>query len=182
MYFPLTTFEGYCVSCDTERPLVVIEHGARGVRAWLAGTGHEDRTLSHTCRVCGRNEHVPLTEAADAEYDLTLRRWPDTFLFAAPTLELEWAAPTAIAADVPAAEVVAEHAVCVDVFALAAERLAVPMPLPVSVRVSLPETAAEAAPVVLQLPAPRKPIVHILRLPVQRVEATDGRILALAVA
>ena len=35
---------------------------------------------------------------------------------------------------------------------------------------------------VLQLPAPRKPIVHILRLPVQRVEATDGRILALAVA
>ena len=126
MHYPLVTFAGYCVSCDTERPLVVIEHGPRGLRTWLAGVGAEDRTLSHTCRVCGRNEHVPLTEAEDEEYDLTLLRWPDTFF---------------------------------DV---------VPLALP--------------APVVFDLPRPRRPVVHVLTLPVERLLATDDRLLALSVA
>ena len=161
MYFPLTTFEGYCASCETERPLLVIEHGARGFRAWLAGSGHEDRTLSHTCRVCGRNEHVPLTEAEDEAYDLTLRRWPDTFLLDAPTLELQWEAPAALA---QAAQVVpaAPAASAVDVFTIAAQRL------------------ATAAPRVLVIPMQRRPLVHVLTLPAAPVQATDGRLLALA--
>lgn len=73
----LATWEGFCTSCDVERPLILVEHGPRGLGAWLAGTDHEDRTLSYNCRVCGRVEYVPLTEAEDADYDETLTRWPD---------------------------------------------------------------------------------------------------------
>lgn len=132
MHVPVATILGYCASCDTERPLIVVEHGPRGLRGWLAGIGPEDRTLSHTCRLCGRVEHVPLTEAEDAEYDLTLLRWPDTFL---PALHL------------------------------------VPAPLP-----------AVVAPRLVVLPQPRKPVVHVLTLPVEQVLATDDRLLALSVA
>ena len=80
MYFPLASWDGFCASCDTEQPLVLVEHGPRGLRAWLAGVGPEDRSLSYCCLVCGRNEHVPLTEEEDEEYDASLARWPDTFL------------------------------------------------------------------------------------------------------
>jgi hypothetical protein len=47
------------------------------VSAWLAGVGPEDRALSYSCLVCGRVEHVPPTEAEDAEYEATLPTWPD---------------------------------------------------------------------------------------------------------
>jgi hypothetical protein len=77
VYFPLAHYDGYCVSCDVEQPLVLLERGARGLRAWLAGVSHQDRSLSYTCLVCGRVEPVPLTEAEDAEYDTTLATWPD---------------------------------------------------------------------------------------------------------
>jgi hypothetical protein len=150
VHSPLAVFDGYCASCSTERPLVVIEHGPRGVSAWLAGVGPEDRTLSHTCRVCGRNEHVPLTEAEDEEYDHTLPRWPDTVL-----------------ADVPApvrVEVSESYAPPAgDVFAAAALHL-----------LATPQEPAV-------VPVARKPRVHVVTLPVRRVQATD-RILALAVA
>lgn len=79
MYFPLARYDGYCADCHTDQPLVLVERGPRGLRAWLSGAGAEDRTLSYSCLVCGRGEHVPLTEAEDAVYDATLLTWPDTF-------------------------------------------------------------------------------------------------------
>jgi hypothetical protein len=77
VFHTLVQHLGYCAGCADERPLVVLEHGPRGLRAWLAGIGAEDRALSYACLVCGRTEHVPLTEAEDAEYDATLPRWAD---------------------------------------------------------------------------------------------------------
>lgn len=115
MYFPLAWYAGYCATCDTEQPLVLVEHGPRGLRAWLSGTGPEDRDLSYTCRVCGRVEHVPLTEAEDDEYAATLLTWPDTFLEAAA------AVPTVVQ---PAA--VVED----DVYAVAARTLLAAPPVP----------------------------------------------------
>lgn len=87
MHHALAFYTGYCAGCAQDRPLVLVEHGPRGARSWLAGSGAEDRTLSYCCRLCGRDEHVPLTEAEDAAYDATLMTWPDTFLVdvAAPT-------------------------------------------------------------------------------------------------
>ena len=73
----VASYDGYCVRCDVERPLVVQTRGAHGFRAWLAGVGLEDRELSYTCRVCGQVEHVPQTEAEDVEYAATLPTWPD---------------------------------------------------------------------------------------------------------
>lgn len=112
MYFPLASYDGYCASCDAEQPLVLVEHGPRGLRAWLAGIGPEDRTLSYCCLVCGRNEHVPLTEEEDAEYDATLARWPDTFLEPVVVLPEPLVVPAG------------------DVFAAAAVRLQEPVVLP----------------------------------------------------
>ncbi len=77
VYTPVAWHDGYCVGCDDEQPLVVTERGPRGLRAWLAGVGREDRTLSYTCRVCGQREQVPLTEAEDEEHAATLLCWPD---------------------------------------------------------------------------------------------------------
>lgn len=82
MYHLLTRWNGYCAGCATERPLALVEAGPRGLRAWLAGIGPDDRALSYCCGVCGRVEHVPLTEAEDAEHDATLPRWPDLDLTA----------------------------------------------------------------------------------------------------
>lgn len=73
----VASYDGYCVRCDGERPLVVQTRGAHGFRAWLAGVGLEDRDLSYTCRVCGQVEHVPHTQAEDDEYAATLPTWPD---------------------------------------------------------------------------------------------------------
>jgi hypothetical protein len=73
----LARWTGYCASCPQERPLLLVSHGPHGFRGWLAGGGPEDRTLSYTCGVCGRDEHVPLTEDADAVHDATLLRWDD---------------------------------------------------------------------------------------------------------
>ncbi len=72
------TWSGYCAGCHTDaRPLLLLQHGARGLRAWLAGVGPDDRSLSYCCGVCGRVEFVPASEAEDRAYDLTLPRWPD---------------------------------------------------------------------------------------------------------
>lgn len=88
MHHLLTRYAGYCAGCAAERPLALVEVGPRGVRAWLAGVGPEDRALSYCCQVCGRNEHVPLTEAEDAAYDVTLARWPDFPLALRPQVPL----------------------------------------------------------------------------------------------
>lgn len=150
VYFPLAHYAGYCVSCDTERPLVLMERGARGLRAWLSGVSHQDRSLSYTCLVCGRVEHVPQTEAEDREYEASFASWPDWSPFAQP-----------VAAVVEAPIVVAAG----DIYAQAAALL------------------AEAPMVVdLTVPVPRKALVTIVRLPVQRVQATDDLLLALSVA
>lgn len=118
------TWTGYCASCPEEQPLAVLEHGERGLRAWLAGVGPEDRTLSYTCLVCGRVEHVPSTEAEDAEHDAALLRWPD------------WVEPA------PAAAPVLVEAG--DVFGLAAAVLiAAPRPGHVSV-ITLPSQRVSA--------------------------------------
>jgi hypothetical protein len=77
VYLPIAHHDGYCAGCHDERPLVVMEHGPRGLRAWLAGLGAEDRELSYCCLLCGRTEHVPHTEAEDAEYEATLVTWHD---------------------------------------------------------------------------------------------------------
>jgi hypothetical protein len=73
----LTRWTGFCPSCPEERPLLLVSHGPHGLRAWLSGAGPEDRTLSYSCGVCGRSEHVPATEEEDAAYDATLARWSD---------------------------------------------------------------------------------------------------------
>lgn len=73
----LSRWTGFCASCPVEQPLLLVSSGPHGFRAWLAGSGPEDRTLSYACGVCGRVEHVPATEAEDELYDLNLLRWPD---------------------------------------------------------------------------------------------------------
>ena len=74
----LAAWNGFCLSCHDSRPLSLLETGARGLRAWWAGTGVEDRTLDLTCRICGHLEPVYATEQEDAAYDATLVRWPDS--------------------------------------------------------------------------------------------------------
>ena len=69
----LAAWDGWCDPCATERPLVLVEVGPRGVKAWLGGVGIEDRTLSLTCRVCGQWQLVPQLEEDDEEMD-QLRR------------------------------------------------------------------------------------------------------------
>lgn len=49
----LARWVGWCDPCETERPLVLTESGQHGLRAWLRGVGHEDRTLTLTCLLCG---------------------------------------------------------------------------------------------------------------------------------
>lgn len=83
-YKVLAAWSGYCAPCATERPLLLVEHGPRGLRAWWSGVGAEQRTLSYACGVCGGIEHVPATEAEDADYDATLLRWPDWSLVVLP--------------------------------------------------------------------------------------------------
>ena len=61
----LATWDGWCDPCGTERPLVLVEIGPRGVRAWLGGVGIEDRALNLTCRVCGQWQSVPQHEEDD---------------------------------------------------------------------------------------------------------------------
>lgn len=78
----LATWNGYCADCERDRPLVLVERGCFGLAAWLRGLGSEDRTLRYTCRVCGRVEYVPATEAEDARYDASLPRWADLDLVA----------------------------------------------------------------------------------------------------
>jgi hypothetical protein len=161
VHFPLAFYDGYCADCDTERPLVLVEHGPRGLRAWLAGVGADDRALTYCCRLCGRNEHVPLTEAEDAEYDATLPTWPDT----------EFEQPLVL----PVAATVAEPFVPVLV--------AVPEPvevLPAELVVAVADPVP--APVLVAVPAPRPPVVRVISLPRQYVRATDDLPLALAVA
>ena len=80
----LARWTGYCASCHEESPLLLVSTGPHGVRAWLSGAGPEDRELSYACAVCGRVEHVPADEEADAAYDATLARWPDAVPAAAP--------------------------------------------------------------------------------------------------
>jgi hypothetical protein len=151
VYLSLAHYDGYCVTCDREQPLVLLERGARGLRAWLAGVSHQDRSLSYTCLVCGRVEHVPLTEAEDLEYDATLATWPDWSPVVQPVAAEAAPEPVVVAAG--------------DVFAAAAVRL-----------------AEVPALVDLSVPTQRRAVVTIVRLPVQRVQATDGHLLALAVA
>ena len=66
----LADWSGWCDPCEVERPLVLTEHGRRGVRAWLSGIHHEDRTLHLTCRVCGLYQVVARLEEDDPEVDV----------------------------------------------------------------------------------------------------------------
>ena len=121
----IARWTGFCASCPVEQPLLLVAHGPHGLRAWLAGAGPEDRTLSYSCQVCGRVEHVPATDAEDAGYDAGLLRWPD------------WVEQVV-------EPVMVEAFVAADVFGQAALELvsrpeapagAVPAPRPASVRV-----------------------------------------------
>jgi hypothetical protein len=58
----LARWTGWCDPCETERPLVLTEAGERGLRAWLRGVGHEDRSLKLTCCCCGEWQEVPPAE------------------------------------------------------------------------------------------------------------------------
>ena len=63
----LARWNGWCDPCETERPLVLTEAGERGVRAWLRGVGHEDRSLKLTCCCCGEWQEIPPAEEDLAE-------------------------------------------------------------------------------------------------------------------
>ena len=149
-YKVLATWNGFCAPCATERPLLLVEEGPRGLRAWWGGVGAEQRALSYTCGVCGRVEHVPATEAEDAEYDATLLRWPD------------WTpAPQRLVASVVATA------------PLVGRPVVVVLPEAAPVAVVLPE----AAPVAV-IPAQRRPVITIVSLPTARVSVTDGPLVA----
>jgi hypothetical protein len=154
----ITSWTGFCASCPVEQPLLLVETGPHGLRGWLSGAGPEDRTLSYACAVCGRVEHVPASEEEDAAYDATLVRWPDWVeepLAAVAQVESLEVEASEVAAALPAAPL--------DVFAMAALEMAVSLPVV--------EPAAPAP--VAVVPAPRTGAVQIVRLPVQRVSATD---------
>jgi hypothetical protein len=138
----ITRWTGFCASCPTDQPLLLVSEGPHGLRGWLAGAGPEDRELSYVCAVCGRVEPVPATEEEDDAYDATLTRWPD------------WVEAPLMAVSFVAAPVV--PIVDGDVFGLAAVQLATEPPAPV-----------------VALPVTRVGTVSVVRLPVQRVSATD---------
>jgi hypothetical protein len=154
-YRVITTWTGFCASCPADQPLLLVSQGPHGVRAWLSGAGHEDRTLSYTCSVCGRVEFVPATEDEDVHYDATLARWPDW-------VEEAFEPVLVTAPFVPLVDG--------DVFALAAVSLTA-HPEPVA-----PQLAAVAAvpvSVPVSVPAPRSPAVRVVTMPLQRVSPTD---------
>ena len=148
----LARWTGFCASCPEESPLLLVATGPFGFRGWLAGGSAEDRTLSYSCAVCGRVEHVPATEEEDAVYDASLSRWPDW-----EAEELEQLAPVAafvpeiVPSEVVTPELSAFEALVPELFLLAPE------------------------PAVVSLPdVPRRPgTVTIVSLPMQRVSATD---------
>lgn len=64
----VASWDGFCLPCgQDDRPLVLTRSGASGLRAWVAGTGDDERTLLLTCRVCGQWQVVPLREEDDPE-------------------------------------------------------------------------------------------------------------------
>ena len=149
VYTTLAAYEGFCAGCcgdEDYAPLVITEHGPRGLRAWLSGVGPEDRELAYTCVTCGRIEHVPQTQAEDDEYAATLPLWTD-WSPVEPPAAVASLSPFVVAAG--------------DVFALAAARV-------------------RADALVMTLPTQRRPIIRVVTLPVQRVEATDDHLLALS--
>ncbi|MDX6217504.1 MAG: hypothetical protein QOG99_3088 [Frankiales bacterium] len=158
-YRVITSWTGFCASCPAEQPLLLVSHGPHGVRAWLSGAGHEDRTLSYACSVCGRVEFVPATEDEDVYYDATLARWPDW-------IEEAFEPVLVTAPFVPLVEG--------DVFALAAVSLTA-HPEPVAPQLaavaSVPASAPVSVPV--SVPAPRSPAVRVVTMPLQRVSPTD---------
>lgn len=84
----IASWTGYCAGCHSDGcRLLLVQHGPRGVLAWLAGVDADNRTLRYCCAACGRVEFVPATEAEDREYDLTLTRWPDWLTESVPAVE-----------------------------------------------------------------------------------------------
>ena len=96
----LARWNGWCDPCDVDRPLLLAEHGPRGVGAWLHGVGIEDRTLHLTCGVCGQwqavpqlEEDDPLTDAERAQIEKALREEQERL---AAEAELEVLTPSVV--------------------------------------------------------------------------------------
>lgn len=159
----LARWTGFCASCPEETPLLLVATGPHGFRAWLAGGSQEDTTLSYTCAVCGRVEHVPASEEEDAIYDASLVRWPD---WESEVEEPELVAPASV--EVPVRTFVPEI-VRAEVVTPEPEDLLPELFLLDADAPEVPEPAAVSLPV-----APRRPgTVTIVSLPVQRGSATD---------
>lgn len=142
----LAWLDGYCASCDDDRPLAVVESGPHGFRAWLSGVGPEDRTLSYCCWVCGRSEHVPATEAEDELFEAGLVSWPDTFLVPAEATPVAaQVAEPQVVATVSASVVAGPSVAATDVYLLAVLRL---IALAAAPRATVPDVTPAAVPAV----------------------------------
>ncbi len=169
----LSRWDGFCLACRVDRPLVLTMTGPGGVKSWWNGVGWYDRDLHLTCGLCGRVEPVTWDQADDPEADLLLI---ETVEEQAAYDELPGGAGD------PLAGTVASHPVRVGSEPLGPVPLALPPELAVEVPVASPFEPAllepapvEAAAAVSQEHTRRPPGPGPTKIPRQKTVSTQQR-------